>query len=275
MSAWSTALVFGLIAAAGHLGAEDVVGALGGAFQPGDDMVAVGPGTYEPVFPPTPAEAKIPVKGFLLDRRPVTNAQFFWFVRENPAWQRDRIASVVTDDGYLSRWASPTHLGPGAPPLAPVVRVSWFAAKAYCEARGARLPTEVEWEYAASASEDRVDGRKDPAWAAQILDWYGRPTTNEGPGEVGKRPPNYWGVEDMHGLVWEWVLDFNSTLVSGDAREGGDADRMKFCGSGALAAVDKGDYATFMRVAMRSSLTATYTTGSLGFRCARDGGKQP
>ena len=90
-----------------------------------------------------------------------------------------------------------------------------------------------------------------------------------------------WPIARAEG-VYFWTpegkryLDFNSTLVSGDAREGGDADRMKFCGSGALAAVDKGDYATFMRVAMRSSLSATYTTGSLGFRCARDtAGKQP
>ena len=39
----------------------------------------------------------------------------------------------------------------------------------------------------------------------------------------------------MHGLVWEWVDDFSSLLVSGDSRDQGDADKLKFCGAGALA----------------------------------------
>lgn len=269
MPGWSTTLLLGALAVASRVPRVDVVAALGGAFLPSEDMVSVPAGTYVPVFPATPAEARVPVAAFEIDRHPVTNLQFAVFARATPAFQRGRAASIVTDDGYLSHWASADRLGPTARPLAPVVRVSWFSAKAYCEAREARLPTEVEWEYVASASEDRADGRKDPAWAARILAWYGRPAEAV-TRDVGGERPNFYGVEDLHGLVWEWVLDFNSTLVSGDAREGGDADRMKFCGAGALAAVDKGDYATFMRVAMRSSLSATYTTGSLGFRCARD-----
>ncbi len=74
----------------------------------------------------------------------------------------------------------------------------------------------------------------------------------------------------MHGLVWEWVLDFGNALVSADSRESGDPNKMRFCGSGALAAGEKGDYASFMRIAFRGSLQASYTTGNLGFRCAKD-----
>lgn len=44
----------------------------------------------------------------------------------------------------------------------------------------------------------------------------------------------------------------------------------RFCGAGAVTAADKNDYASFMRIAFRSSLKAGYTAGSLGFRCARD-----
>jgi formylglycine-generating enzyme required for sulfatase activity len=150
-----------------------------------------------------------------------------------------------------------------------VVHVSWFAARAYCQERGARLPTENEWELASTATETELDGRNDPIWKKRVLDWYAQPTPKVLP-EVGKTPPNYWGVFDLHGLVWEWVDDFNSVLVAVDTRESGDAEKGRFCGSGALAASDKVDYASFMRIAFLSSLKAHYTTGNLGFRCAKD-----
>jgi formylglycine-generating enzyme len=240
------------------------------AMAASDDMIHVSAGDYTPVFPPSPEEQRIPVAAFMLDRRPVTNAEFHAFVSRYPEWRKDKVARIAANTGYLSHWAGPTELGPNAPPRAPVTHVSWFADKAYCAQRGARLPTEAEWEYVASASATQRDARKDPVWVAQILEWYGRPA-NTVLRDVGGAP-NYWGAEDMHGLVWEWVLDFNSALISGDAREAGDSEKMKFCGSGALAAADKGDYATFMRLAMRSSLIAAYTGGALGFRCARDEG---
>jgi formylglycine-generating enzyme required for sulfatase activity len=243
----------------------------GGAFLPEEPMVAIGAAVYVPVFPKTKAEASVAVKPFRLDRQPVTNAGFLAFVREHPAWRRDRVRAVLAEPGYLAHWADAERVGPIAGLAAPVVRVSWFAARAFCEARGARLPTEVEWELVAAASEGERDGRKDPAWAARILAWYGQ-LQKGASGQLGRHPPNAYGVEDLHGLIWEWVLDFNSTRMSGDAREGGETERMTFCGAGALAAVDRGDYATFMRVAMRSSLSAAYVTGSLGFRCARDDG---
>ena len=76
-------------------------------------------------------------------------------------------------------------------------------------------------------------------------------------------------MRDLHGLVWEWVLDFGNTLVSEDSREGTPQGTSRFCGAGALSSGKKGDYASFMRLAFRGSLQAPYTTGNLGFRCAR------
>ena len=74
----------------------------------------------------------------------------------------------------------------------------------------------------------------------------------------------------MHGVVWEWVEDFGAMMVSGDNREQGDPDLMKFCGAGAMTMEQKENYAVLMRIAMLSSLKASYTTANLGFRCARD-----
>jgi formylglycine-generating enzyme required for sulfatase activity len=74
----------------------------------------------------------------------------------------------------------------------------------------------------------------------------------------------------MHGVVWEWVADFSTAMVTGDARGDTGLDRQLFCGSGAQGAKDIQDFASFMRYAFRSSLKASYTVPNLGFRCAKD-----
>ena len=205
---------------------------------------------------------------FALMRKPVTNAEFLIFVRANPQWRRDRVARVFAEPRYLSHWSGPDQLGTAALPQQPVVQVSWFAAQAYCQARGARLPSWDEWEYAAAADETRRDARRDPAWRERILRWYSHPSNHALP-RAGLQTPNVYGVQDLHGLVWEWTEDFSSLLVAADNRNQGDADNAKFCGAGALSMDDRDNYAVLMRVAMLSSLEAHDTTLNLGFRCAR------
>lgn len=225
--------------------------------------VKIGPGELRPVYQPDEDTARIPVDAFWLDESPVTNAQFLSFVKQNPKWRRDRAKALYADPGYLAAWAGPLTLGSSAPPNAPVTRVSWFAARAYCRAQGGRLPTENEWEYAAHSGADEAEQ------ARAIAAWYSRPTPKVLP-DVRRGEPNANGVYDLHGLVWEWVDDFANTLVSGDSREAADPDKLKFCGAGAIAATDRTDYAAFMRVAFRSSLQGRYTVANLGFRCAAD-----
>ena len=224
--------------------------------------------TFTSVLAYKDSEGKVAVAPFELMERPVTNAQFLAFVTRHPQWRRGETPIVFAERRYLSHWSGALSLGAQAKPMQPVTRVSWFAAQAYCEAEGGRLPTWSEWEYAAAADETRHDARKDPAWRERMLAWYAKPS-NEALAVVGKGTPNAYGIFDLHGLVWEWVEDYAAMLVSSDNRDQGDPDLMKFCGAGALSTDDRENYAVLMRIAMLSALEADDTTGNLGFRCAR------
>ena len=204
---------------------------------------------------------------FSLRETPVTQGEFLRFFTAHPEWRRDGVPRVFAGSGYLRGWRSPTALGDGVDEHAPVTDVSWFAAEAYCESEGARLPTWLEWEYVAAADASRRDARDDPAWLARILGWYARPASDPLP-EVGGAA-NAFGVRDVHGVVWEWVDDFTALLVEGDSRTGNDPDKLKFCGAGAINLQDRDNYAVLMRIALLSSLNAADSTSSLGFRCAR------
>lgn len=235
----------------------------------GADWVRIPAGEYASALRYEDITGKTRVTAFELQRLPVTNGQFLDFVRKHPAWKRGQVPELFAEPRYLQHWASPTEPGPKALPAQPVVQVSWFAAQAYCEAQGGRLPTWSEWEYVAAADATRRDARADPAWRERILAWYSVPSGRALP-QVGQSPANAYGVQDMHGLVWEWVGDYSAMLVSSDSREQGDPDNLKFCGAGALSMDDRENYAILMRVAMLSALDAHDTTGNMGFRCARD-----
>jgi formylglycine-generating enzyme required for sulfatase activity len=94
-------------------------------------------------------------------------------------------------------YADPTH---------PVVNETWDEAQAYCQWVGGRLPTEVEWEYAARGG---LDGRLYPRG-----DGFAGEGNAFGTGDgdrwqqtapAGSLPPNGFGLHDMAGNVWEWT----------------------------------------------------------------------
>lgn len=231
------------------------------------DYVALPGGAFDSVLPADGKAAAAQIAPFHIRVEPVTNAEFLAFVRKHPQWQRDRVPSVFADRQYLSHWAAADVLGEVALPRQPVTRVSWFAAQAFCEGENARLPSWYEWEYAAAADAARSDARDDPAWRERVLGWYARPSNAALPTVGGTADVH--GVRDLNGLVWEWVDDFNALLVSNDSREQGGADKLKFCGAGAISMQQRENYATLMRIAMLSALKAADTTNNLGFRCAR------
>lgn len=143
---------------------------------------------------------------FYMDKYPVTNAQYKAFVDTNPQWGKHDIPKKYHDVDYLKHWRGNNF--PRGEADHPVINVSWYAAMAYAQWQGKRLPTEAEWEKAARGG---VDGEKYPwgdfADPSKVnYDWNIGDTT-----PVGKYSPNGYDLYDMCGNVWEWCLDAYDT----------------------------------------------------------------
>ena len=210
--------------------------------------------------------ADVRIAEFSLRSEPVTVAEFARFTELHPEWQRNQIPSIFADASYLQQLGNSIQLSTSAQHA--ITNVSWFAAQAYCESESARLPTWYEWEYVAAADAHQADARKNAAWRAKILGWYSQPSSTAQYNIGGEL--NFYGVRDMHGLIWEWVDDFNALLVSADSRNQGDPEQLQYCGAGAISLQDRENFAILMRVALLSSLNGADTTKNLGFRCAKN-----
>lgn len=234
-------------------------------------MVTIPAGHYVPLYGRA-GDPAVAVASFRLDTLPVTRADYLSFVTEVPEWRRGRVKRVFADRGYLAGWDGGRDAGDAVTSAGPVTSVSWFAAKAYCEWRGARLPTTDEWEFAAAASAGVRDAARDAGFIRHLVAAYSAPRPTVLP-PVGGGAPNAYGIRDLHGLVWEWVYDFNGVMVTDDSRASGgglERDHQAFCASAAIGATDPANYPAFLRYAVRAGLTGRTTLDGLGFRCAAD-----
>lgn len=229
-------------------------------------MVRIPGGSYRPFLHRKDQPAVIRVHSFLLDINAVTNEDFLAFVKANPKWARSKVSRLFADLSYLNQWTGDFEIGDDKIKHSPVTNISWFAANAYARWKGKRLPTQTEWEYAAAAPP--ISTKKNARLTRIILAWYDHPNPIILP-HVQSTYKNTYGLYDMHGLIWEWVEDFNS-INMGDDNTGGTNINSFSCAAGSLNSADKEDYAAFMRFAFRQGLQARYTIRSLGFRCAKD-----
>ena len=157
----------------------------------------------------------IHVDTFYIDKFPVTNAQFKEFTDANPLWrkttrrnewnkikQKMSIFSRFHDGNYLNQWYENNF--PIGMENHPVTNVSWYAAMAYAQWAGKRLPSEAEWEKAARGG---LIGQHYP-WGDNLDPDMAHCGKSVGTTySVGLYPPNNYGLHDMAGNVWEWCLD--------------------------------------------------------------------
>jgi len=230
-------------------------GRIDGARACRNDEVFIPPGTYRPFFKTGTGNGVRAVAPLCLSSSPTSEAEYLGFVRANPRWRKSQIKALFAEDSYLADWRD--DLTPPRDRLSqPVAFVSWFAASAFCESRGGRLPTVPEWE--------RFAGAPAPAEAAGG-DGSAAPFSFA----MGVKAADLADTKLTLADVWEWTADFNSALVSGRIGTAEAADPSLFCGDG-FRAVDASNYAAFLRYSFRSSLRADFALKNLGFRCARE-----
>ena len=145
---------------------------------------------------------------FYLSKYEITNAQYCVFLNEMGKHVDDKyewiglerkFSRIELENGeYRSVRGYERH---------PVLEVSWYGAVAYCEWKGGRLPTEAEWEYAASGGNKSQNyafsGSDNPNFVAWYVTTSGADTRT-----VGTKQPNELGFYDMSGNAWEWCYDW-------------------------------------------------------------------
>jgi formylglycine-generating enzyme required for sulfatase activity len=181
---------------------------------------------------------------FWIDKYLVTNEQF---------------ASLGGTAAFRSQWTGPKR---------PREIITWSEARAFCQKRDARLPTEAEWEYAARGPDDLTY-----PWGNDFADDKAVYSGNSGSqtADVGSKPAGVaWvGALDMAGNVWEWT---SSNFIpypydANDGRENSaltnpDEYRVLRGGSWYFAS-------TSLRSANRNFDPPTNQSSEYGFRCAR------
>jgi len=222
------------------------------------EFVAIAPGSFKMGSDDGPAAEK-PVRTvtfkqqFRLAKYEVTQELYEAVMGKNP-----------------SKWKGPRNS---------VEVVSWDEANEFCKKattalrarkligadESIRLPTEAEWEYACRAGTttrysfgDKADDLGEYGW------WTGNAKGNDPP--VGKKKPNPWGLYDMHGYIWEWVLDawqpnYDGAPTDGSARGSKDAKERVARGG---AWTEKADAC---RSAHRGHFPAETRSDAIGFRC--------
>jgi len=218
-----------------------------GAFSMGSDN---GSSDEQPVH-------EVNISSYYIDQYEVTNAAYKLCV-DAGVCQPPIDASSATRVSYYGNSQFDNY---------PVINVGWNMSHAYCDWRGARLPTEAEWEKAARGT----DGHTYP-WGENIDITFANYNGTVGDVTVvgsyasGQSP---YGVYDMAGNVWEWTADWYSDTYYASSPTsnplGPDSGQSRVLRGGSW---NVNDYS--VRSAYRGSgLDPAASFSSLGFRCSR------
>lgn len=224
------------------------------------------------------ARQKVQLSPFFIDRTEVTRAAYAAFL----AATRYRLPSVG-EPWAQQGWSWSSVSDGQRDPDHPVVLTSWYDAVEYCRWRGARLPTDAEWEVAALGP----DGQTWP-WGA---DWEGQrlnhgspeaPFTDDSDGyawtsPVGAFPQGRgpYGLDDAFGNAWEWTADAWGgpwTDFGGAGTEGARSDPHTE-GEALYRGARGGSYFFGFLVNLdgeRNGFLAELRRKSSGLRCAQD-----
>ena len=171
-------------------------------------LPAVSPWAWKGGRPISSRPGRCYLSAFYIDRYEATNARYFrfWAAPDGGNRQRHTPASHGARNG-IGDWPERVETGPNFP----VVGISWFDAAAYCAWRGARLPTEAEWEKTARGDEAREPYPWNKGLNGSRANYRdGDDGYDNTLAPVGNYPEgvSFYGAMDLVGNVWEWCADY-------------------------------------------------------------------
>ena len=191
-----------------------------------------------------PPAHQVFLDAYFIDKYEVTNTFYKVCVEDGVCEQ-----PTDTDDYSNSQYAQ--H---------PVVYVDWYMAAEYCEWRGARLPTEAEWEKAAQGTDGRTYPWGDEESEITFANFSGSDTKEVGSYPKGVSP---YGAYDMAGNVWEWVADWFDSYPGNTEINSHYGTSFRVSRGGSWLDSSHG-----VRSANRLSLEPSFNKDLYGFRCS-------
>lgn len=151
-------------------------------------------------------------------------------------------------------------------PSEPVVGVNWYESVVHALLRGSLLATEAQWEYAATCGGRFKHGTSSGELRSDEAHYY--PHSEGITADIGSYPANVWGLNDMTGNVWEWVMDWVKGYSSGRQTDPTGPAEGKFRGLRGGSWDDKGSGRSARRLPRQRRPRGTQRGSWVSFSCA-------